>query len=93
MIGENQVNYKVHIDIEQSAVMVNDDHVGVKITLTSPLLRDEGGLVSNESISNTNSTVDTKNDDTILLPRKPCLKVRFKCSYYLLYLICIIVNV
>ncbi|XP_037805269.1 zinc finger RNA-binding protein [Lucilia sericata] len=68
--GENPVDYKVEVLIDESAVLVQDEAVSVKISLTSPLLREspDGGKVENTSTNNSGS------GDAALLPREPCLK-------------------
>lgn len=80
-IGDNPIIYKVNIDVEQSAVIVRDDCVSVKISLTSPLLRDQNessGLIHyDESITNINNTLGMNSEDeSALLPRIPCLRVK-----------------
>lgn len=94
VIGDNPINYKINIDIDQAAVLVYDDYVSVKISLTSPLLREqnESGSILKEPIPNIDNTIDTNSGDTKLLPREPCLKVCFKFFYYLLYSIRIMLN-
>lgn len=69
-VGENPVDYKVEVLIEESAVLVQDEAVSVKISLTSPLLREspDGTKVEN--------TTNNETGDSALLPREPCLKVR-----------------
>ncbi|XP_013111187.1 zinc finger RNA-binding protein isoform X2 [Stomoxys calcitrans] len=66
--GENPVDYKVDVVIDESAVMVQDETVSVKISLTSPLLREspEGGQSSESENGNAG--------DAAPLPREPCLK-------------------
>lgn len=70
-LGENPVDYKVEVLVEESAVLVQDEAVSVKISLTSPLLREspDGGKIDNTS-SNSSGV-----GDAALLPREPCLKV------------------
>lgn len=84
-LGDNQVLYNVNIDIDQSAVLVRDDCVSVKISLTSPLLRDQNessGQPMDESVSNINNTAGMNSEDeSTLLSRVPCLKV---CRFFLL---------
>lgn len=66
ILGENPVDYKVEVVLEESAVLVQDEAVSVKISLTSPLLREsaDGGKSENENAG-----------DAAQLPREPCLKV------------------
>lgn len=70
-VGENPVDYKVEVLLDESAVLVQDEAVSVKISLTSPLLREspDGGKVDNASSNNSGT------GDAALLPREPCLKV------------------
>lgn len=71
-VGENPVDYKVEVLENESAVLVQDEAVSVKISLTSPLLREyfEGLKTENASLKN------SATGDAALLSREPCLKVR-----------------
>ncbi|XP_019891696.1 zinc finger RNA-binding protein 2 isoform X3 [Musca domestica] len=66
--GENPVDYKVDVVTEESAVLVQDEAVSVKISLTSPLLRESTG--SSKSTDNDGDA----SGDAALLPREPCLR-------------------
>uniref|UniRef100_T1PBW7 DZF domain protein n=1 Tax=Musca domestica TaxID=7370 RepID=T1PBW7_MUSDO len=66
--GENPVDYKVDVVTEESAVLVQDEAVSVKISLTSPLLRE-----STDSSKSTDNDGDASGD-AALLPREPCLR-------------------
>jgi len=65
--GDIQVNYRVEVNAEDAALIVLDESVSVKITLTSPLLRDTNpGEVS---------TSEDGEGDAEYLAREPCLRV------------------
>lgn len=72
IVGENPVEYKVEVLDEESAVLVHDEAVSVKISLTSPLLRESPDGGKAEITSSKKSVTG----DAALLPREPCLKVR-----------------
>ncbi|KAH8270317.1 hypothetical protein KR018_007723 [Drosophila ironensis] len=61
--GDIQVSYRVEVNSDDAAVIVLDEAVSVKITLTSPLLRD----------ANTDIAIKEE-DDAENLPREPCLR-------------------
>ncbi|XP_016983936.1 zinc finger RNA-binding protein [Drosophila rhopaloa] len=64
--GDIQVNYRVEVNAEDAALIVLDEAVSVKITLTSPLLRDTNpGEVS---------TSEDNESDVEFLAREPCLR-------------------
>uniref|UniRef100_A0A1A9UPF0 DZF domain-containing protein n=1 Tax=Glossina austeni TaxID=7395 RepID=A0A1A9UPF0_GLOAU len=69
--GDSPVNYKVEIEIEESAVMVRDDSVSVKISLTSPLLRE---APENVKAVDDITAINKGAGDAALLPRQPCLR-------------------
>lgn len=56
------------MSLEDSAVIVSDDCVTVRISLTSPLLREAGDSKTTDASNGTG--------DAALLPREPCLQVR-----------------
>lgn len=58
----------MEVNTDDAAVIVLDEAVSVKITLTSPLLRD----------ANSDGSVKEEGDDAEYLPREPCLRVRWK---------------
>ncbi|EDV40737.1 uncharacterized protein Dana_GF10657, isoform D [Drosophila ananassae] len=62
--GDVPVNYRVEVNTDDAAVIVLDEAVSVKITLTSPLLRD----------ANSDGSVKEEGDDAEFLPREPCLR-------------------
>lgn len=69
--GDIQVNYRVEVNAEDAAVIVLDEVVAVKITLTSPLLRE-----ACETIVKMEEGVTAGEDaDEDFLPREPCLRV------------------
>ncbi|EDV52204.1 zinc finger RNA-binding protein 2 isoform X1 [Drosophila erecta] len=64
--GDIPVNYRVEVNAEEAALIVLDEAVSVKITLTSPLLRDANpGEVS---------TSEEVEGDSEFLAREPCLR-------------------
>lgn len=65
--GDMQVNYRVEVAADDAAVIVLDEAVSVKITLTSPLLRDS-------SPGDVAASDDGEGDDANLA-REPCLRV------------------
>lgn len=67
--GDTQVNYRVEVNAEEAALIVLDESVSVKITLTSPLLRDANPGEA--------ATTDEGEGDSEFLPREPCLRVSF----------------
>lgn len=71
--GDTQVNYRVEVNAEEAAVIVLDEVVAVKITLTSPLLRETGDPVSKTDDASGASTSAAA--ETEFLPREPCLRV------------------
>lgn len=87
-LGDIQVNYRVEVNAEEAAVIVLDEVVAVKITLTSPLLREACENASKpEEGSAAAATEDAEAD---FLPREPCLRVRivlfvFKDVYLILF--------
>ncbi|KAH8343485.1 hypothetical protein KR059_011528 [Drosophila kikkawai] len=64
--GDIQVNYRVEVNADDAAVIVLDESVSVKITLTSPLLRDTSPAEA--------SANDDGEGDVETLPREPCLR-------------------
>ncbi|XP_067644397.1 zinc finger RNA-binding protein [Eurosta solidaginis] len=66
--GENPAQYVVEVRAADSAIIVRDETVCVKISLTSPLLR--------EPADGKAETATTKGGtgDAALLPKEPCLK-------------------
>ncbi|KAH8380266.1 hypothetical protein KR009_009750 [Drosophila setifemur] len=62
--GDVPVNYRVEVNSDDAAVIVLDEAVSVKITLTSPLLRD----------ANTDVAIKEEGDDEEYLNREPCLR-------------------
>lgn len=68
--GDIQVNYRVEVNAEEAAVIVLDEVVAVKITLTSPLLRE-----ACESIVKMEEGTTAEDADEDFLPREPCLRV------------------
>ncbi|XP_017043331.2 zinc finger RNA-binding protein isoform X1 [Drosophila ficusphila] len=64
--GEVQVNYRVEVNAEDAALVVLDEAVSVKITLTSPLLRDTNPGEA--------TTSEEGEGDAEYLPREPCLR-------------------
>lgn len=75
--GETPVNYRVEVNAEEAAVIVLDEVVAVKITLTSPLLRETGDPVSKpEDGASTSAAAETD-----FLPREPCLRVSTRGPY------------
>lgn len=69
----------MEIVVEESSVVVQDESVSVKISLTSPLLREspEGAK---------SSDMETEGSgDAAQLPREPCLKV---ISLYIYHSLC-----
>ncbi|XP_031621763.1 zinc finger RNA-binding protein isoform X2 [Contarinia nasturtii] len=63
--------FTVTMEPEESAVLVSDDTITVKVFLTSPLLRDPQQQDSNIAATATEQTVPNPDD---LLPRDPCLQ-------------------
>ncbi|EDW70530.1 zinc finger RNA-binding protein isoform X1 [Drosophila virilis] len=68
--GDTQVNYRVEVNAEEAAVIVLDEVVAVKITLTSPLLRESCEGVGKPEDAASSSTAA----ETDFLPREPCLR-------------------
>ncbi|KAI8041543.1 hypothetical protein M5D96_005808 [Drosophila gunungcola] len=66
--GDIQVNYRVEVNAEDAALIVLDEAVSVKITLTSPLLRD-----TNPGEVSTTEEGDGEGDAEFLA-REPCLR-------------------
>ncbi|KAH8364187.1 hypothetical protein KR084_003484 [Drosophila pseudotakahashii] len=64
--GDIQVNYRVEVNAEDAALIVLDEAVSVKITLTSPLLRDTN--------PGDPSTSEDSEGDAEYLAREPCLR-------------------
>lgn len=69
-LGENPVEYVVEVVAQDSAVIVRDDVVSVKISLTSPLLREASQEGKNDA-----ANINGGTGDVALLPREPCLRV------------------
>ncbi|XP_011180638.1 zinc finger RNA-binding protein 2 [Zeugodacus cucurbitae] len=67
--GDNPVEYVVEVVAQDSAVIVRDDVVSVKISLTSPLLREASQEGKNDA-----ANVNGGTGDLALLPREPCLR-------------------
>lgn len=67
--------------------MVKDDCVSVRITLTSPLLRNQNGNMSNtnEPMTNSNHNKTANTEDLALLPCEPCLMVLQPKEYYFIF--------
>lgn len=69
--GDIQVNYRVEVNAEEAAVIVLDEVVAVKITLTSPLLREACETI----VKMEEGTTAGEDADEDFLPREPCLRV------------------
>ncbi|XP_036335600.1 zinc finger RNA-binding protein 2 [Rhagoletis pomonella] len=67
--GENPVDYVVEVVAQESAVFVRDDVVSVKISLTSPLLREVSQDGKTDAANTKGGT-----GDAAPLPREPCLR-------------------
>ncbi|XP_034102242.1 zinc finger RNA-binding protein [Drosophila nasuta] len=70
--GDTQVNYRVEVNAEEASVIVLDEVVAVKITLTSPLLReacDSASATKADEAAKTEEAADSE-----FLPREPCLR-------------------
>ncbi|XP_064548349.1 zinc finger RNA-binding protein 2 [Drosophila montana] len=68
--GDLQVNYRVEVNADEAAVIVLDEVVAVKITLTSPLLREScDGVVKTDDAASASTAAETD-----FLPREPCLR-------------------
>lgn len=79
--GDTQVNYRVEVNAEEASVIVLDEVVAVKITLTSPLLRetcDPAPAIKAEDAVAASTTADA---DLDFLPREPCLRVGILLSH------------
>ncbi|KAH8397370.1 hypothetical protein KR222_000586, partial [Zaprionus bogoriensis] len=71
--GDIQVNYRVEVNAEEAAVIVLDEVVAVKITLTSPLLREAvENAIKVEDAAAGGTAADEADAD--FLPREPCLR-------------------
>lgn len=73
-LGDIQVNYRVEVNAEEAAVIVLDEVVAVKITLTSPLLREACENATKPEEGSAAAATDDAEAD--FLPREPCLRVR-----------------
>ncbi|SPP84644.1 zinc finger RNA-binding protein isoform X1 [Drosophila guanche] len=69
--GDMQITYRVEVNADDAAVIVLDETVSVKITLTSPLLR-EGNVAEIPAKQEEGEPATT--GDAELLPREPCLR-------------------
>ncbi|XP_063697221.1 zinc finger RNA-binding protein-like isoform X1 [Culicoides brevitarsis] len=68
-----EFKYTVTLAVTESAVNVTDGIVTVKVSLTSPLLREQEANATAESTA-TPQNEQTKCSETDLLPREPCLQ-------------------
>ncbi|XP_034480375.1 zinc finger RNA-binding protein [Drosophila innubila] len=71
--GDTQVNYRVEVNAEEASVIVLDEVVAVKITLTSPLLRETCEPATAMKVDDA-ASASTATDESDFLPREPCLR-------------------
>ncbi|KAM8709742.1 hypothetical protein ACLKA7_016535 [Drosophila subpalustris] len=73
--GDTQVNYRVEVNAEEASVIVLDEVVAVKITLTSPLLRETCEPAPAVKVEDAAAgSTDATDADLDFLPREPCLR-------------------
>ncbi|XP_055847153.1 zinc finger RNA-binding protein 2 [Episyrphus balteatus] len=65
----NEAEYRVELAIKDSAILVSDESVSVKICLTSPLLRE-----SQDATGGGDDSQDLPQKPSDFLPREPCLQ-------------------